>query len=189
MRQTRRPGLGRWLSMAAAVTLLALAAGCGGAEAPGEAGDVEAGVTATDQTVPDPTPQVEPSPQEAAPAESPEDIGQEVGTDAIAGTFVAELPAAGIAEQRLQLDLAADGVAQLTTDPLSGEPPRIEIGTWQAYPDGTLTVVLTTRIGAPSEGPPTTFVLSVEGDTLVATEFDAEAIGADVLTFTRARPE
>lgn len=189
MRQTGRPGPGRWLLMAAAVTVLALAAACGGAEAPDEAGGVEAGVTETAQIGPGPTPQVEPSPQEAAPEESPEDVGQEVDTEAIAGTFVAELPAAGIAEQRLQLDLAADGVAQLTTDPLSGEPARIEIGTWQAYPDGTLTVVLTTRIGAPSEGPPTTFVLSVEGDTLVATEYDAEAIGADALKFTRARPE
>lgn len=180
----------RRASTAAAILLLAVAAGCSGdAPGDGEVVDVEADVAATEQVGPGPTPQVESSAPEATPEESPADVGQEADAGAIAGTYVAELPAPGVAERRLQLDLAADGVAQLATDALGGEPPRIEIGTWQAYPDGTLTVVLTTRIGAPAEGPPTTFVLSVEGETLVATEFDTEALGTDDLTFTRERPE
>jgi hypothetical protein len=101
-----------------------------------------------------------------------------------AGTYTAKA-VAGSREGDLRLELAKDGVAQMVTENGAGAAPIIEIGTWQSYSDGSVTVVLSSRIGGDSGEAPTTFVLTPKDGGYAATDFDAAVFGSEGPVFER----
>lgn len=101
------------------------------------------------------------------------------------GAYVADISGGERAGGQIRLDLAEDGVAQLVTSFADGAPAIVEIGTWQSYSDGSLSVVLTMRVGEGELTLPNTLVLVPEGELLAATEFDPALFGDDALTLTR----
>lgn len=101
------------------------------------------------------------------------------------GSYLGAAEGGERAGARVALDLAADGVAQMVCTFAADRAPVVEIGTWQGYADGSLSVVLETRIGEVESQRPTTLVLAPEGDDLVATDFDPGLFGEAGLRMTR----
>jgi hypothetical protein len=103
----------------------------------------------------------------------------------LVGTYSGTATAGARAEGIVTLGLAADGVAQMVTELGEGQPAMVEIGTWRGYSDGSLTVILTTRIGAGEQATPTTIVFVPQGGGLVASDYDPALFGSDGLILAR----
>jgi len=184
----------RLSGVVAVLIVIALALGAAGACAAGndapaapvvvESGEADAGAPAVESGALDaPAPEAGPatvaarSEQRSGADEAAALAGAE--DDLVAGMYAGSVAAGGAGGLDLVLDLAADGVAQLVTDHGDGGPVVVEIGSWQGYPDGSLTVVLATRIGHGEQAVPTTFVFQHAGDALVATEWDEQQFGTE----------
>ncbi len=105
-----------------------------------------------------------------------------------AGTYSAQLPAADSPGRAVTLTLAEDGSATMATDYQNGRRPVVEIGTWEANPEGTATVTLAAQ-GKRKYFEPLVIVFQLEGNTLTSVAYDTNLYGQEGLTLTRAEPE
>lgn len=99
----------------------------------------------------------------------------------LVGTFSGILPAADAIGRVVTLDLALDGTAIMTTQFIGKGNPVVESGTWVG--DGDKAVVTFTQIDGQPQDNRITWTL--QGSTLVTTEYDQAQYGSTGLPLTR----
>lgn len=99
-----------------------------------------------------------------------------------AGWYKAFQPAASSPGIDSTLLLAADNSVSWSNDYLNGEPPIVEVGSWEANVDGTVAVTITEREGEEADTPQT-IVFALEDNLLTATEYDEATYGSAGLRF------
>lgn len=110
-------------------------------------------------------------------------IEQAQGAAPVAYYLTDVLPAASSPGLQMGLVLYDDGSATMVNDYQNGEDPIVEIGSWIANEDGTLTVTLTGRPDAIYDEPDV-ITFALEGDELISTEWDEAIYGSAGLTLT-----
>lgn len=103
------------------------------------------------------------------------------------GVWSARLPAASSPGREIVLTLGEDGEATLSSDFLNGEPPIVEVGSWQLDEAGTATVTLQGREELAYDAP-VVMTFAREGDGLVAVAFDESRFGAAGLRLQAGTP-
>ena len=93
------------------------------------------------------------------------------------------LPAAASPGRVIELLVYGDDTILMTTDFQDGRAPVAEIGTWRDSGDGSYTVTLVGQLGRPYRSP-VVIVFADQGDSIVATEWDATIYGSEGLTLT-----
>ncbi len=97
------------------------------------------------------------------------------------GAYGGILPAADSPGRIVNLELALDGTATMTTQFIGRGAPIVENGTWVARDDEAV-VTFTVREGAPEDN---RITWRLEGNQLVSTVYDLAQYGTEGLTLTR----
>ncbi len=119
---------------------------------------------------------------ELQPAYAGDAVRAEIEAGNWSGWYKAFQPAASSPGIDSTLLLAFDQSVRWTSDYLNGESPIVEVGTWEANEDGTVTVTLTGREDAEA-GEPQTIIFALEGNLLTAVEYDEAIYGSAGLEF------
>jgi hypothetical protein len=137
-----------------------------------------------------PAPALSPLPALAAPhtayyPPATEPITREAGPGRYAGTYAAVLPAADSPGRVMTLTLYPGGTVRWVTDYGKGTP-ILELGRWEANPDGTVTVRIHGQEGREYEQT-VAIVFRLDGNRLVSTQWDKGLYGTAGVRFTRVR--
>lgn len=125
-------------------------------------------------------PASEPQPVEpVAPADEPAPPG-------FTGTFSATLMLAG-SETEMVLVLNEDSSVFAVMRPVEKPAETVVLGRWQDNGDGTAGVTLDSMLDGGSLAMPETYAFRLEGDQLVAFQFDETVYGADGFSMQRMR--
>lgn len=119
-------------------------------------------------------------PVSAPPVSAPPGDEQSAAGEPVAYYKSDTLPAASSPGRVIELVLLDDGSAAMRTDYLNDEAPLVQVGVWEEAEE-TVTVTLTGSRDQEYDAP-VTIVFAVEGDQLVATEYDAALFGEEGLT-------
>ena len=101
------------------------------------------------------------------------------------GVYKAKLPAADTPGRDITLTLKDDRSVEMSTDYLNGKPPLVATGTWLDTGDGTAIVTLFLGPDNQPYNPPIAFTFKLEGNELVAVQYDVNLYGAAGLRFTK----
>ncbi len=119
---------------------------------------------------------------ELAPNYVGDAVNAEIEAGNWAGWYKAFMPAASSPGIDSTLLLAFDQSVRWTSDYLDGESPIVEVGTWEANDDGTVTVTITGREDEAADTPQT-ITFALEDDLLTAVEYDEGVYGSAGLQF------
>lgn len=111
-------------------------------------------------------------------------LARQVGSDA-AGTYSTTLPAASSPGRDVTLTLDPEGTASLSTNYLNDEPPIVEIGTWEANDDNTITLFLTGREGGRDYVEPDRITFEIGEGELNAVAYDQSLYGSEGLSLQK----
>jgi basic membrane protein A len=97
------------------------------------------------------------------------------------GAYSATRPSASSPGIQLDLSLNPDGTVELISDYMNGQAPIVQSGTWTSN-GPTVDISLTSLNGRPVDEQIT---FELQGDTLVATQYDQMVYGSEGLSLTR----
>lgn len=121
------------------------------------------------------------APPAAAPAETPIPVAPVASDSQLVGSYSGILPAADAIGRVVTLELAIDGSATMTTQFIGKDGVFVESGTWVGEGD-TAAVTFTQRDGQPQDN---RITWTLQGSTLVSSEYDQSQYGSAGLPLTR----